>query len=74
MKNPQRRKTPRYTDRLKALQLSVDALLAESRFLRERITAMDTREEAKELRRILKERYHDLDALTIEDSDDPSIH
>jgi hypothetical protein len=46
-----RRKTPRDTDRLKQMQASLDALVAESRSLRERLS-----EELRKLRQLWKRR------------------
>ena len=52
----------------------MEALLAESRFLRQRLAAIDRREETKELRRLLDERSRNRMLLDWDDLDDPPVH
>jgi hypothetical protein len=51
---PNRRKTVRDTDRLKALQETVDVLVAEGRLLRAQMDELRTRDELRELRKLLR--------------------
>ena len=52
-----RRKAPRDTDRLKALQDSVDRLIAEGRLIREQMDELRSRDELRELRKLLRRQH-----------------
>jgi len=54
---PDRRKTPRYTDRLKALHERVDRLLIEARLIRAQMDDLHGRDEVRELRRLLRRQH-----------------
>jgi hypothetical protein len=52
-----RRKAPRDTDRLKALQETVDRLVAEGRLIRAQMDELHGRDELRELRRLLRKQH-----------------
>jgi hypothetical protein len=55
VRKPNRRRTPRYTDRLKALHETVDRLVAEGRAIRGQMDELTTNETFR-VRNILQER------------------
>lgn len=55
MHKPNRRRTPRYTDRLKALHDTVDRLVAEGRAIRGQMDEL-TKNETRRIRSLLDER------------------
>jgi hypothetical protein len=68
-----RRKTPRDTDRLKALQDTVDRLVAEGRQIRAQMDELHQRDEVRELRKLLRKQYARVAHQTgIPSKDDPS--
>jgi hypothetical protein len=52
-----RRKTVRDTDRLKALQDQIERLVAEGRMIRAQIDELRSRDELRELRKLLKKQH-----------------
>jgi hypothetical protein len=68
-----RRKAPRDTDRLKALQETVERLVAEGRQIRAQMDELHHRDELRELRKLLRKQYARVAQQTgIFSKDDPS--
>jgi hypothetical protein len=68
-----RRKTPRDTDRLKALQETIERLVKEGRQIRAEMDELRQRDELRELRKLLRKQHDRVASLTGSRSkDDPS--